>query len=162
MHTENPEFTFSHLSSLLKKNGQFACYVYAKKALPREILDDYFRTNTHNFSSQELWEMSVQLTELGRSLTELNIEINVPDIPLLDIKGGKMDLQRFIYWNFIKCFYRPDWSKGLCDSTNFDWYSPSNAKRYAKAEFESMIAENNLKIEYLHAEEACYAGRFIQ
>ena len=37
-HTEVPEKTFAHLASLLKPGGEFACYVYAKKALPRNFL----------------------------------------------------------------------------------------------------------------------------
>ena len=43
MHTEKPEKTFEHLASLIKNSGFFLCYVYAKKALVRELIDDYFR-----------------------------------------------------------------------------------------------------------------------
>lgn len=160
MHTEDPDKTFSHLTGITKPGGEFGCYVYAKKALPRELLDDYFRDATHNIPSGALWEMSEQLTELGKRLTELNIKFESPDIPLLGIKGGEYDIQRFIYWNFLKCFYRPDWSKGMCDSTNFDWYSPSNARRFSESEFKKMISDNQLAISYFHAEEACYSGRF--
>lgn len=162
MHTENPEATFAHLSGLLQNRGEFSCYVYAKKALPRELLDDYFRSNTHNFSTEQLWEMSSQLTDLGKQLSELEINIDVPDIPLLGIKGGAYDLQRFIYWNFIKCFWHPGWGKELSDSTNFDWYSPSNAKRYSEEEFRNMIVESRLTISHFHKEEACFSGRFIK
>jgi SAM-dependent methyltransferase len=104
MHTEDPELTFKHLADITKKNGEFACYVYRKKALPRELIDDYFRTQTHNISKEEMWEFSSQLTQLGKTLSELNIQFNAPDIPLLGIKGGSYDIQRFIYWNFLKCF----------------------------------------------------------
>ena len=45
-----------------------------------------------------------QMTILGKTLSDLNIEIDVPEIPLLSIKGGKYDIQRFIYWNFYKMF----------------------------------------------------------
>lgn len=162
MHTENPENTFSHLSQLLQEDGEFACYVYSKKALPRELLDDYFRLATHTYSSDQLWEMSAQLTELGKRLSELNVKFESPDIPLLGIKGGVYDIQRFIYWNFLKCFWRSDWSRGLCDSTNFDWYSPSNAKRYSKQEFFKMAIDNKLTIKTFHEEEACYSGRFAK
>lgn len=160
MHTEDPGKTFDHLSGLVSKDGEFACYVYAKKALPRELLDDYFRSNTHTYSSEQLWEMSKQLTELGKRLSELNIKFNAPDIPLLGIKGGEYDVQRFIYWNFLKCFWKEDWTRELCDSTNFDWYSPSNAKRYTQDEFIEMAKRNNLKTIFLHTEEACHSGRF--
>ena len=160
MHTEVPENTFAHLTDITSQNGEFACYVYSKKALPRELLDDYFRQNVVNFDSEKVWEMSRQLTQLGKTLSELKINIDVPDIPMLNIKGGNYDLQRFIYWNFIKCFWRDDWGIELSDSTNFDWYSPSNAKRYSEEEFKKMIEDNNLDIVTFHKEEACYSGRF--
>ena len=160
MHTEDPDATFAHLTSITSKNGVFACYVYRKKALPRELLDDHFRIATHEIPNEQLWEMSSQLTELGKRLSELNITFDSPDIPLLGIKGGKQDLQRFIYWNFIKCFWREDWGKDMSDATNFDWYAPSNAKRYSKEEFINMIEQNNLKIDHFHEEEACYSARF--
>ena len=160
MHTEIPEITFNHLSAITTINGEFACYVYKKKALPRELLDDYFRTATHKISKEEIWEMSAQLTELGKRLSKLNITIDSPDIPLLGIKGGEYDLQRFIYWNFIKCFWKEEWGNEMSCATNFDWYAPSNAKRYTKEEFQKLIEDNNLNTQYFHEEEACYSGRF--
>lgn len=162
MHTENPELTFSHLSDITALEGEFACYVYRKKALPRELLDDYFRKATHNIQSDQLWEMSAQLTELGKRLSELNVSFEAPDIPLLGIKAGTYDIQRFIYWNFIKCFWREDWGKEMCDATNFDWYAPSNAKRYSKEEYKKMIKENNLSILHFYEEEACYSSRMLK
>jgi SAM-dependent methyltransferase len=155
-HTENPKKTFKHLSSLLSEKGKFACYVYAKKALPRELLDDYFRTATHNLSHEEMWKFSDQLTELGKALTQLDIKVTSPDIPALGIKGGEYDIQRFIYWNFLKCFYRPDWSKQENDSCNFDWYSPSNAERYTPEEFKQWATELKLNINFFRSEEACH------
>lgn len=160
MHTEVPENTFAHLTDITSQNGEFACYVYSKKALPRELLDDYFRQNVVNFDSEKVWEMSRQLTQLGKTLSDLKINIDVPDIPMLNIKGGNYDLQRFIYWNFIKCFWRDDWGIQMSDATNFDWYSPSNAKRYSEEEYKKMIEDNTLDIVTFHKEEACYSGRF--
>lgn len=162
MHTEIPENTFKELTRITKNRGQFACYVYAKKALPRELLDDYFRIETKNLTNEQLWEMSRQLTQLGKTLSELKIKVEIPDIPLLGIKGGKQDIQRFIYWNFLKCFWNEDLGYETSVATNFDWYSPSNAKRYSEEEYIKMIKDNNLSIEYFHREEACYSGRFIK
>lgn len=160
MHTEVPEVTFAHLAAITSKGGEFACYVYRKKALPRELVDDYFRTQTHNVPPDKMWEFSEQLTQLGKTLSELNVKFISPDIPLLGIKGGEYDIQRFIYWNFLKCFWRDDWSFELSKSTNYDWYAPSNAKRFSKAEFEKMISDNKLEVTFFHEEEACYSGRF--
>lgn len=162
MHTEVPEDTFRHLSNITSPGGEFACYVYSKKALPRELVDDYFRKATHAISKEEMWKFSEQLTELGKRLSDLKVSFESPDIPLLGIKGGTYDIQRFIYWNFIKCFWKEEWGFDLSKSTNFDWYAPSNAKRFSKQEFLDMVNENRLQVSYLHEEEACYSGRFLK
>lgn len=162
MHTEAPEKTFSELSSITKEDGQFACYFYAKKALPRELIDDYFRTHCTNMSYQDLMEMSDQLTELGKRLSELNITFDAPSIPALGIKGGEIDIQRFIYWNFLKCFWNEDLGRETSTITNFDWYSPSNARRFSEEEIHGLLQENNMEVFSFHTEEACYSGRFVR
>jgi len=162
MHTEVPEATFRHLSNITSPSGEFACYVYSKKALPRELVDDHFRKETHNITKEEMWQFSEQLTELGKRLSNLEVSFESPDIPLLGIKGGTYDIQRFIYWNFLKCFWKEDWGFELSKSTNFDWYAPSNAKRFTRQEFIEMVSQNKLSVTYLHEEEACYSGRFLK
>lgn len=137
-----------------------ACYVYAKKALPRELLDDHFRSLTYKLTKEELWEFSEQVTELGKRLSDLNVEIKVPAIPLLGINEGSYTIQRFIYWNFMKCFWSENFGWMNSVSTNFDWYGPSNASRYTEKEFRKWIEMNKLTITFFHKEEACYTGRF--
>jgi ubiquinone/menaquinone biosynthesis C-methylase UbiE len=162
MHTENPELAFAELARISRRvGGQVACYFYAKKALPRELLDDHFRTACSQLSRDELWQMSEQLTELGRRLTELNVSFNAPDIPALGIKGGTYDIQRFIYWNFLKCFWNPDLGPDTSLSTNFDWYSPSNARRFSENDVRDIVSANDLTVTFFHSEEACYSGRFV-
>lgn len=161
-HTEDPQKTMIELSRILKPQGELAVYVYAKKALPRELLDDYFRVKTKSTSNEDMWKMSEQLTELGKRLSDLSISINVPDIPLLGIKGGEMDIQRFIYWNFLKCFWDQDLGKETSIFHNYDWYAPSNAERYSQYEFLEMTKKSGLKITTLHTEKACHSGRFVK
>jgi len=163
MHTQNPDLTFAELTRITGKDGgEFACYFYTKKALPRELLDDHFRSRCKEMESKELWEMSEQLTELGKRLSALKVTFEAPDIPALGIKGGEYDIQRFLYWNFIKCF----WSDGLGPETsvvtNYDWYSPSNARRYSKDEVLTLVENHGLRINHFHQEEACYSGRFAR
>ncbi len=160
MHTQKPEATFCELSRILKESN--ASYVYAKKALPRELVDDYFRVKCKELSYQELRDMSEQLSELGKRLQALKVEFESPAIPLLGIKGGKYDIQRFIYWNFLKCFYNEELGWDTSVITNFDWYSPSNAKRYTQEEFQQMGVENNLELLHFHVEEACFGARFAK
>lgn len=162
MHTEDPATTFAEFARITDGfRGEIACYFYAKKALPRELLDDYFRLHCKNMSSQELWAMSEQLTELGKRLSELNVTFVAPDIPELDIKGGEYDIQRFVYWNFLKCFWNEELGRETSISTNFDWYSPSNAQRFSRDEVMSLLDQNSLKTRFFHSEEAAHAGRFF-
>lgn len=162
MHTTQPYETFKELNRTTKKGGELSVYVYKKKALPRELLDDHFRIKTKDLSDNQLTEFSEQLTELGKILSKQNLELTFPDIPLLGIKGGKMDIQRFIYWNFIKCFW--DDKLGYKNSflINYDWYAPSQAERYTREEFKNWISSQDLKELYFHEENACYSGRFIK
>ncbi|MDA1028254.1 MAG: class I SAM-dependent methyltransferase [Bacteroidetes bacterium] len=163
MHTENPELTFSELVRICAKpNGQVACYFYAKKALPRELLDDYFRIACKDLTNEELWTLSEQLTDLGKRLSELNIVFDSPDIPLLGIKGGSYDVQRFIYWNFLKCFWNESLGQETSVATNYDWYSPSNARRFSEQEVRELVHSNGFSELCFHIEEACFSGRFIK
>lgn len=159
-HTEDVAKTYSELVRVLDTGGELAVYVYAKKALPRELVDDFFRTETKNISNEEMLEFSQQLTQLGKSLSELNVKVQVPSIPILGIKEGEYDIQRFIYWNFLKCFWNEELGTATSDATNYDWYAPSNATRYSQAEFLAFAQDNNLKTVYLHNEEAAHSGRF--
>ncbi len=161
-HTEDPFKTMKELTRILKSKNQIALYVYAKKALPRELLDEFFREETKKINSEQMWELSKQLTDLGKTLSELNVKIDVPDMPLLNIKGGTYDIQRFIYWNFIKCFWNHELGYNTSVSTNYDWYAPSNAERYSKQEFLDMTNKSGLSISFLHDEEACHSGIFIK
>ena len=162
MHTECPQKTLDELARITKQEGNILCYWYRKKALPRELLDDHFRTAVSELSVDELWELSKSVTELGRLLSNLNIDIEVPDIPALGITGGKMDIQRFIYWNFLKCYWNEDLGYSTSLITNFDWYSPKNASRYTKLEVLSQVSKSKLKEVFFHEEEACFSGRFIK
>ena len=160
MHTKKPDATFKNLSKMINFKGHFFCYVYRKKAIPRELLDDYFRVETSNISEDKMWEFSRQMFSFGKYLEELDVELEIPDIELLNIKKGKYSLQRFIYWNFLKCFYNSNFSDEINISTNFDWYSPQQAKRYSKQEYLELC--RNLKIEFFHEEEACYSSKMLK
>ncbi len=160
-HTESPEQTFAELARILSRPmGEVACYFYARKAVPRELLDDYFRSQCRRLDQRQLWALAEQLTELGRRLSELHVQFEAPEIPELGIKGGRYDIQRFIYWNFLKCFWNEELGHETSVTTNFDWYSPSNARRFSEQEVRALVQQNGLTPCFFHAEEACYSGRF--
>ena len=156
-HTLDPAKTLIELKRVTKLGGRIAIYVYRKKAIPRELLDERFRNIS--CTNDEILEMSKQLTELGKTLTDLNITINVPDIPLLNIKGGVYDIQRFIYWNFLKCYWNKDLGEITSIYTNYDWYAPKLAYRFSEEELLKMIEEvGGLSILHLHKEEPCISA----
>lgn len=163
MHTENPDQTFSELCRICEAEaGQFACYFYAKKALPRELIDDYFRLACKDLSSEQLWDLSEQLTTLGKTLSELDVRFDCPDIPVLGIEGGEYDIQRFLYWNFLKCFWNEELGQETSVATNFDWYSPSNARRFNIQEVNALANDNEMIMTFIQSEEACHSGRFAR
>jgi ubiquinone/menaquinone biosynthesis C-methylase UbiE len=161
-HTENPPDTLAEFNRISTEDCVLNTYVYSKKALPRELLDEHFRNYAKSLTNEQLWILSKQLTQLGKKLSELKITIDVPDIPALSIKGGSYDLQRFIYWNFIKCFWNEEYGLDGSAAVNFDWYSPSNAFRYSQDEFKQMIIAAGFQAEHIHSEEACHSGRFYK
>ncbi len=68
-HTESPPKTLREFERITPNSGRLNTYVYAKKALPRELLDEHFRSASKSLSHVELWEMSKQLTKLGKQLS---------------------------------------------------------------------------------------------
>jgi ubiquinone/menaquinone biosynthesis C-methylase UbiE len=159
-HTHSPNLTLKEFSRVLKPGGRLLTYVYRKKALPRELLDDYFRTAVNDLTDDQIWDIARGMTELGKLLTENDIVIDLPEITSLGIRGGRQSLQRYLYWNFFKCFWNEALGFEASLSTNYDWYSPSIAFRYTKHEFLAMLEESGFEVEFFHEEQACYSGRF--
>ena len=95
------------------------------------------------------------ITKLGKSLGELDVEIDVPeDIEFLGIKKGKINLQRFFYWNVLKCFYRDDYDLDEMNHINFDWFAPKNAHRQSPEEVQSWCRNSGLDIVHKNVQEA--------
>lgn len=159
-HTISPPATLQEFARIARPGARLNTYVYAKKALPRELLDDHFRHHSADLGEDELWALSSQLTELGRRLTELSITVDVPDIPALGIRGGPQDLQRFLYWNFVKCFWNAEFGSEASVATNYDWYAPRTAFRYSQEEFLDMCSSAGWIPTFLHGEPACWSGSF--
>jgi SAM-dependent methyltransferase len=145
-HTPDTRKSFCKLVDWLAPKGEIAIYVYKRKAPLRELADDYLRNRAIKMSDADAWDLALRLTELGRALTELNKVVVVPDIPALGIKAGKYDLQRFIYWHFLKCYWNSTLDYSSSVITNFDWYRPFYAYRHTPEEVKNWFRENRLKI----------------
>ncbi|MBI2872229.1 MAG: methyltransferase domain-containing protein [Chloroflexi bacterium] len=159
-HTEDTETAFGTLCGLLRPGGEIAIYVYRKKGPIREFTDDFLRNRLQEASYEEAYAVCEAITELGRALTELNVTLNVPrDIPLLGIKAGPVDIQRFIYWNMMKCFWNPTFSFTRNNVTNLDWYTPAFAHRHTPEEVEGWFSARGLELLHFNVEEAGITAR---
>lgn len=162
-HTPEPRKNFSKLVNLLKPGGSILIYVYNKKGPIREFCDDYIRKFTTKLSEEDCHKFSKIMTKLGKSLREQKITITIPeDIPYLDISKGNYDLQRFIYWNFFKCWWDDNGNVEYSDAVNFDWYHPPDAFRYSENEFKKWFSEEELVIESFNSLESGYAVRAVK
>ena len=154
-HTDSTEVSIKYLSTKLRSAGRFLFYVYAKKAVIREFTDDYIREQLRPLNDEEAWKALEPLTKLGIALGELNVEFDVPeDIPYLGVKKGKIDLQRFFYWNICKLFYRPEYSLDEMNHINFDWFRPLNCHRHSPEEIKKWCREAGLTIEHMNVQKA--------
>ena len=146
-HTKNTETSFKNLTKYLEKDGMISIYVYNKKAPMREFADDFIREHTTTMSGKECVEFSKDMTYLGKVLSQLKKKIKIPrDIPVLKIKAGTYDVQRFIYWYFLKCFWAEDGNFERSVGVNFDWYFPKFAFRHTPDEVRKWYADTKTKI----------------
>ena len=70
-HTENPNNTLKEFSRITKSQREMALYVYKKKGLPRELLDEHFISGERTLSYKEREDLSEQLTILGKMWIQL-------------------------------------------------------------------------------------------
>lgn len=146
-HTPNTRESFHALVSHVKPGGHIAIYTYKVKAPAREFCDDHIRKTTVEMSPDDCMQVSEAITKFGKSLSDMKVEIDVPeDIPLLGIKAGKHDLQRFIYWHMFKCYWNDTMDYESNVITNFDWYHPRHAHRHTPAEVRSWFDEAGIEI----------------
>jgi len=147
-HTPDPARSFSALARHLRPGGHMAVYVYRRKGPIREFTDDYLRAHTTKMTAQECYELCQSITLLGKALSELKTEMEVPaDIPLLGIQAGPQDVQRFFYWNVMKCFWNDQYDFTTNVVINFDWYHPKYASRHTPEEVQGWFDRHGLEVE---------------
>lgn len=146
-HTFNTHDSFKYLTGFLNSGGEIAIYVYKKKGPIREFCDDYLRQYATNASSDECLQLSEAITAFGKSLSDLNIEFEIPkDIPVLSIEAGKYNLQRFIFYHVLKCYWNDNFDYDTNVMTNFDWYHPKFAHRHSPDEVTKWFNDEGLEI----------------
>lgn len=145
-HTGDARKGFENLTEILAPEGEIAIYVYKKKAPIREFVDDFIRDQIKNLSYEDALAVCSGLTELGKSLSEANLRVNVPSVPVLGIAEGEYDVQRFLYHFFVKCFWNPGLSRKENDVINYDWYHPEDCTRHTLDEVREWYRSKNLTI----------------
>lgn len=157
-HTDSTEEAIKALARKLKPGGRFLFYVYARKAVVREFTDDLIRNELRHLTDEQAWKALEPLSKLGIELGKLDVELNVPeDIPFLGIKAGKLNLQRFFYWNICKAFYRDDFTFDEMNHINFDWFRPLNCHRHSEEELRQWCTESALVIERFDREDSGFS-----
>lgn len=147
-HTPSTRRAFESVAQLLAPGGEFAFYIYKKKAPLREFADDHVRKAIQSLSFAEAWAEMERMTTLGRALSELNATITVPEIKTLGIEAGRHNLQRLLYYTVFKCYWNDAFSFEENVHVNFDWYAPQYAWRHTEEEVCSWIEEAGLMVTF--------------
>ncbi|HEY1832974.1 MAG TPA: methyltransferase domain-containing protein [Solirubrobacteraceae bacterium] len=146
-HTPDCVRAFQTMAGLVAPGGQLAVYVYRKKALLRELADEHIIDMTSRLSVDECLELSEQLTELGRELSNLNAKVKLErGVPLLGIEPGEHDVQRLIYWTMLKCFWNEELGWRQSVMINYDWYSPVYRSRHTEEEVLGWCKDAGLEV----------------
>jgi arsenite methyltransferase len=150
-HTPDTFQSLSNLVPHLKKGGRLFLYIYKKKSPIREFTDDFLREYISTLPAERAWEEAAKLTKLGKYLSGLKLTLSIPeDMPLLGFKKGRIDLQRFFYWNILKCFWNAEMSFDNNVTINFDWYYPKYGHRHTEHEIRHWLIKLNLSLEMIN------------
>ncbi|MGE0500678.1 MAG: class I SAM-dependent methyltransferase [Rhizobiaceae bacterium] len=141
-HTPDTRAAVEALYRKLSPGGQFFFYVYRKMGAARQFSDEHIRQHYTKMSPEECYAACEGLTDLGRQLSALNAKITLDKpIPVLGIPAGTHDVQRLIYYNFVKCFWNDAFDYETNNMVNFDWYHPHSAWQHTQDEVESWLRD---------------------
>ena len=143
-HTVDPPRAFRNLCALLDKGGEISIYVYKRKAPVREFVDDYVRDRIAGLSYDEAIQVAKQITAFGKALSDLDVKVDVPAIDALEIPAGRYDVQRLIYYFFMKCFWNSGMSFNDNAVINYEWYHPQLCSRHTVDEVRGWFADAGL------------------
>lgn len=145
-HTPDTRLAVEALYRKLEPGGQFFFYVYKKMGAARVFADEHIRKNFMPMTPDECYAACEGLTELGRELSRLGAKITLEKpIPVLGIPAGTHDVQRLIYYNFVKCFWNEAFDYETNNMVNFDWYHPHNAWQHTQDEVEGWLRDLGAK-----------------
>lgn len=139
-HTPETRAAVEALYRKLEPGGQFFFYVYKKMGPSRYFTDQHIRSLFTRLSPDECYAACEALTDLGRELSRLNARITLEKpIPALGIPAGTHDVQRLVYYNWLKCFWNEAFDYETNNMINFDWYHPHDAWQHTQSEVEGWL-----------------------
>jgi len=145
-HTPDTRAAVEALYRKLAPGGQFFFYVYKKMGAARVFADAHIRENFMPMSAEECYEACRGITDLGRELSKIGAKITLErPIPVLGIPAGTHDVQRLLYYNFVKCFWNDAFDYETNNMVNFDWYHPHNAWQHTQDEVEGWLRDLGVK-----------------
>jgi SAM-dependent methyltransferase/uncharacterized protein YbaR (Trm112 family) len=141
-HTPSTRDSVRALYAKLKPGGRFFFYVYRRMGAARYFVDQHIRDAFMPLTPDQCYEACEGITELGRELSRLGAKITLEKpIPALGIPAGTHDVQRLLYYNFVKCFWNEAFDYETNNMVNFDWYHPHNAWQHSTEEVEGWLKE---------------------
>jgi len=141
-HTPNTRDAVRALFRKVAPGGQFFFYVYKQMGAARYFCDQHIRGAFSQLSPEECYKACEGITELGRELSKLGMQITLEKpIPILGIPAGTHDVQRLVYYNFLKCFWNDAFDYETNNMVNFDWYHPHNAWQHTEDEVRGWLSE---------------------
>ena len=145
-HTPDTKKAVSALYRKLKPGGQFFFHVYKKMGPARQFCDQHIRERFSKLEPEACYEACEGLTELGRELSKLGANITLEKgVPVLGIPPGIHDVQRLLYYNFLKCFWNDAFDFETNNMVNYDWYHPHNAWQHSEDEVRDWLEELGVK-----------------
>lgn len=152
-HTDQPGKIFDSLAQSLSPEGKVLLSVYTEKSPIREKFDKIIREGIAELSSEEKYEVAKKITDIGKILSELKVDVTVPEdyTEFGNLKGKKMSLQRFMYYAVMKCFWNDDFTYDKCVEFNHDWYSYPICNTVSPSEVKSWFKTNKIEIDHVDA-----------
>jgi len=145
-HTPNTRAAVFELYRKLRPGGQFFFYVYKKMGAARQFSDKHIRNELSKLSPEACLDECRALTELGRELSRIGATVTLTrPIAVLGIPAGTHDVQRLIYYNFVKCFWNEAFDFETNNMVNFDWYHPHDAWQHTIEEVEGWLKSLNVE-----------------
>jgi len=141
-HTPDTKKAVFALFRKVKPGGQFFFYVYKKMGAARQFCDQFIRNEFTKLSPEACYAACEGLTYLGKELSKIEETINLKKgVPILGIPPGEHNVQRLLYYNFVKCFWNDAFDFETNNMVNFDWYHPHNAWQHSEEEIEAWMEE---------------------